>query len=95
MNRLYKVIGINKQAVYKQVNNCQISMSLIAQENAYAERINRTIKEEYIEHWKPENFKELKRYMKKAVKNYNEKRLHNIIRKMTPVEFEKKVLNLP
>ncbi len=76
-------------------NNCQISMSLIAQENAYAERINRTIKEEYIEHWKPENFKELKRYMKKAVKNYNEKRLHNNIGKMAPVEFEKKVLNLP
>jgi len=76
-------------------NDCQISMSLIAQENAYAERINRTIKEEYIEHWAPENFKELKKYMKKAVKNYNEKRPHNNIGKMSPVEFEKKVLNLP
>ena len=76
-------------------NNCRISMSLIAQENAYAERINRTIKEEYIEYWAPENFKELKKYMMKAVKNYNEKRPHNNIGKMSPVEFEKKVLNLP
>jgi len=42
-------------------------MSLIAQENAYAERINRTIKEEYLDYWKPENFKELKRYITNTI----------------------------
>ncbi len=55
-------------------------MFLIARENAYAERINRTIKGKYIEHWKPENFKELKKYMKKAVIYYNDKRMHNMIK---------------
>jgi transposase InsO family protein len=37
----------------------QISMALSAQDNAYAERINRTIKEEYIDLWKPKTFSEL------------------------------------
>ena len=76
-------------------NNCQISMSKIAQENAYAERINRTIKEEYLDHWKPENFKELKKYVDKAVKNYNVKRPHNNIGKIPPVTFENNILTLP
>lgn len=44
------------QYVYKKYisllkdNNSQISMALSAQDNAYAERINRTIKEEYLNH---------------------------------------------
>ena len=89
------------QYVYKKYiklleeNQCAVSMSLIAQENAYAERINRTIKEEYLDCWKPKNFKELKRYMNKAVKHYNNKRIHNGIGRMTPIEFEEKILLLP
>ena len=64
-------------------------MSLSAQDNAYAERINRTIKEEYLDHWKPENFEQLKRCTNKAVSNYNNKRPHNNIEKMSPTVFEK------
>jgi len=69
-------------------NNCQISMGLIAQDNAYAERINRTIKEEYLSYWKIESFDVLKRYVKKAVENYNTKRIHRHLPKMNPIEFE-------
>ena len=69
-------------------NNCQISMGLIAQDNAYAERINRTIKEEYLSYWKIESFDVLKRYVKKAVENYNTKRIHRHLPKMNPTEFE-------
>ena len=69
-------------------------MSKKAQYNAYAERINRTIKEEYLDYWKPKTFKELKRCMIKAVKHYNNKRLHNNIGRLAPCEFEKKVLLL-
>ncbi|MBB1141043.1 IS3 family transposase, partial [Myroides sp. WP-1] len=69
-------------------NNCQISMALSAQDNAYAERINRTIKNDYLEFWKPKNLLELKKAVKKAVSQYNNKRPHNSIRKMSPVEFE-------
>ena len=42
-------------------------MGFIAQDNVYAERINRTIKEEYLSYQKIENFDILKRYVKKAV----------------------------
>jgi transposase InsO family protein len=71
-------------------NNSQISMALSAQDNAYAERINRTIKEEYLDHWKPENFNQLKKCVKKAVEHYNHKRPHNNIGKLTPIEFKLK-----
>jgi len=66
----------------------QISMALSAQDNAYAERINRTIKEEYLDHWKPKTFVELKRFVKKAVSQYNNIRPHNNLKKLSPVEFE-------
>jgi len=68
-------------------NGSQISMALSAQDNAYAERINRTIKEEYLDHWKPQTFNQLKKMMARAVKNYNHKRLHNNNERMTPEKF--------
>ncbi|OYQ50367.1 IS3 family transposase [Flavobacterium aurantiibacter] len=71
-------------------NQCQISMSLTAPDNAYAERINRTIKEEYIQYWKPQSFEQLKKYIDKAVYNYNHNRPHEHLNKLTPVEFERK-----
>ena len=71
-----------------KVNNTTISMALSAQDNAYAERINRTIKEEYLDHWKPESFSQLKGQVKKAVLNYNNKRSHNHLKKRNPKEFE-------
>lgn len=69
-------------------NGSEISMALSAQDNAYAERINKTIKEEYLDYWKPKTFEELKKYMDKAVYQYNNKRPHNNIGKISPVEFE-------
>jgi putative transposase len=68
-----------------------ISMATKAPDNAYAERINLTIKEEYLYHWEPQTFEQLKRQMKKAVNNYNRKRPHNHLARMSPVEFEKKL----
>ena len=68
-------------------NKCKISMSKSSQDNAYAERINRTIKEEYLDHWKPSDFKLLKQDTKRAVENYNNKRLHNNLNRMAPSEF--------
>ncbi len=76
-------------------HNSQISMGLIAQENAFAERINRTIKEEYLEHWDINDFSELKERTDQAVKHYNKQRLHNNIDRNTPQYFRKYVLSLP
>lgn len=70
--------------------NCQISMGLTAQDNAYAERINQTIKDEYIRHWNPSSFEQLTKDIKKAVDHYNTKRIHKNLNKMTPLNFEQK-----
>jgi len=70
-------------------NSVKISMATSAQDNAYAERINRTIKEEYLAYWKPDTFYKLRQAIKKAVKNYNTKRIHNHIDRMPPEEFTK------
>jgi len=66
-----------------------LSMAKIAQDNAYAERINKTIKEEYLDYWKPKSLNQLKRMMRKAVDHYNHKRHHNHLGKVSPVNFEK------
>lgn len=89
------------QYIYKvytkmlESNGTLISMCDNALDNAYAERINQTIKSEYLDHWKPKNFKVLKAQMRKAVFNYNNKRIHNHLSRKTPIQFEKEILNLP
>lgn len=69
-------------------NHCRVSMGATAQENAFAERINKTIKEEYLQYWKPKNLQQLKTMVKKAVSHYNEKRLHNHLKRNTPNKVE-------
>lgn len=68
--------------------NVKISMGLKPQENAYAERVNRTIKEEYLDYWKAKTYEQLIRQMKRAVDHYNQKRPHDHLKKMTPAYFE-------
>ncbi len=87
------------QYIYKEyinllkLNGCQISMALNAQDNAYAERINRTIKEEYLYYWKPKNYQELKNKVAKAVHYYNYKRPHDNLKKLSPEEYENRWKN--
>ena len=76
-------------------NGCQISMAKTAQDNAYAERINRTIKNDYIEFWKPKDFEQLKRMVTRAVYQYNNDRPHDNIGKLSPIKFEKRLLEEP
>ena len=79
----------------KSDNGIQISMGAKAQDNAYAERINGTIKNEYLKYWGPKNYRELKSMLCKAVDHYNNKRIHNNLPVgMSPVQFEKSLLDL-
>lgn len=74
--------------------NCHISMGLSAQQNAYAGRINGIIKNEYLNLWVINSFKQLKRKLKEAVHHYNFKRPHrHLPGKMTPVQFENALAN--
>jgi putative transposase len=72
------------------------SMCNEAWENAYSERINRTIKDEYLKHRKIQCLQSLRKEMDKAIKMYNEKRPHwSLVKQMPPAEFEEYVNKLP
>ena len=64
----------------------QISMCSNVLENAHIERLNGTIKNEYLRHWSIQSPYQLKQQVKKAVHAYNN-RLHNSLGK-TPIDFE-------
>lgn len=78
-----------------QDNKIQISMCNEAWENAYSERVNRTIKEEYLDRWEITTFATLSRLLKKAVDHYNNKRRHQSLNWRTPIQVETNVRNQP
>lgn len=74
----------------------KVSMCNNAWENAYSERINRTIKDEYLRHRNIDCLKTLRKEMDRAIKLYNENRPHwSLLQHMAPARFEKYVNNLP
>lgn len=73
----------------------QLSMGLIAQENAYAERVNGIIKNEYLVYKSINSFRQLKKEVASAIDHYNNKRIHRSLpHKQTPREFENELLSL-
>jgi transposase InsO family protein len=70
------------------------SMCKNAWENAYSERINRTIKEEYLDGWEINDYATLSRRLNQAVHHYNRKRGHESIDLLSPTDFEKNVENM-
>ena len=73
----------------------QLSMGLIAQENAYAERVNGIIKNEYLVYKSINTFRQLKKEVASAIDHYNNKRIHRSLpHKQTPREFENELLSL-
>jgi len=72
------------------------SMGKVAWENPHAERINGIIKNEYLKKWVIKDFKDLQLKVRKAVNNYNKKRLHRSLNmEYTPMSFYKKLVDLP
>lgn len=66
----------------------QISMCDEAWENAYSERVNRTIKEEYLQGWRINNYEELKQKTVEAINHYNAKRKHRNLEGLSPKDYE-------
>lgn len=64
------------------------SMCETVYENACAERLNGTIKNDYLVHYGPETFDELVTLSRRAIFNYNYTRPHQSINKLSPVQFE-------
>jgi transposase InsO family protein len=64
------------------------SMAESVYENPHAERINGTIKNDYLTGYQPKNFVQLQEMLAKAVFMYNYQRPHDSLKKLTPKEFE-------
>lgn len=72
-----------------------VSMAVSGPDNAYAERVNGTIKNEYLELMHLESFAHLKGALKAAVAHYNQKRIHRSLPgRTTPLGFEKELIHL-
>jgi putative transposase len=69
------------------------SMGKCAYENPHAERLNGTIKNDYLTYYRPSNLKELTQMLTRAVYNYNNSRPHTSLRQYTPIEFERSLVN--
>jgi len=75
--------------------NIAPSMAFNAQENAYVERLNGIIKNEYLHHRKIKSIGQLKKWLKQAVEHYNNIRIHDSLPdKLSPNKFENKYVNL-
>ncbi|WP_299466505.1 IS3 family transposase [uncultured Microscilla sp.] len=72
----------------------RISMCREVLENAHIERVNGTIKNEYLRYWDIRNFNDLEKNLKKAVENYNN-RAHNALKGETPNDFEIHLKGVP
>lgn len=73
-----------------------ISMCQEVYENTHIERLNGTIKNQYLKHYTIPNVKSLNHALNKAIETYNEKRPHQALKGKSPIHFENdlKELNL-
>lgn len=87
LNLVYKKLALDHHMIF--------SMGKIAQENAYAERVNGIIKNEYLIYQTISTIRQLKIQVKKSVDHYNNKRIHrHLPGKRSPKQFEYDLLVL-
>ena len=72
----------------------RISMCRSVYDNAHMERLNGTIKNDYLIPLGVESFKALKRMLPVVVKRYNDLRPHSSLNKLTPMAFEQSISTL-
>ena len=66
----------------------RISMCNEVYENTHIERVNDTIKNQYLKRMEINNQKELEKKLAKVIKTYNEARPHKSLKKISPVQYE-------
>lgn len=72
-----------------------ISLCNEVYENTHIERVNDTIKNQYIYRWQIKSERELKRKVDQTIVTYNTKRPHHSLGKLTPVEYELQLKDIP
>lgn len=73
----------------------QISMCDEVYENTHIERINGTIKNQYLERMSITSYEELKKKLRQVIDTYNNSRPHQSLSKMTPFAYEQSLTQLP
>jgi transposase InsO family protein len=63
-------------------------------ENAQVERVNGTIKNQYLIHWNITNFQQLQAQLKRAVNTYNQHKPQAALKGRTPEAFEQYIKEL-
>ena len=73
----------------------RISMCNEVYENTHIERVNDTIKNQYLNRMEINNERQLVTKLNETIKAYNESRPHQSLNKMSPVEYENYLLTIP
>lgn len=73
----------------------RISMCNEVYENTHIERVNDTIKNQYLYRREINSKKQLETQVQQTIKAYNESRPHQSLSKMSPVEYEHYLLKIP
>lgn len=73
----------------------QISMCKEVYENTHIERLNGTIKNQYLNRWNIQNLKELKDKLVDTINSYNHTRPHRSLNKLSPFQYEKELEAIP
>lgn len=72
----------------------RISMCNEVYENTHVERVNDTIKNQYLKRMKITDRKSLHKKLDEVVKTYNETRPHRSLKKKSPIQYENKLLEI-
>jgi len=73
----------------------QISMCEEVYENTHIERVNETIKDQYLNRIEIKNEWHLKQKIDQVIEIYNAKRPHQSLNKMTPIAYEESIKKIP
>jgi transposase InsO family protein len=100
LSKLIHHSDCGSQHVFKQylelLKPFKISMSKQAWQNAYSERINGTIKNDYLKHRKIQSLSDLRANLTKDIFAYNNERPHKSLpEKMSPIRFEEYLKRTP
>jgi transposase InsO family protein len=77
-----------------EANGIQISMCNEVYENTHIERVNDTIKNQYLKRMQIGDRQKLHKKLSEVIKTYNEARPHKSLNKKSPVQFENALENI-
>jgi transposase InsO family protein len=78
-----------------EAHGIRISMCEEVYENTHIERINGTIKNQYLERMSIKSYQELKKKLGQVINTYNNHRPHQSLNKMTPFAYEQSLKQIP